>query len=118
MDTHRFYKDGRSWYIDLPAYLEQGGNRGDLQMVDGADTMLEIMARGGEEVTVLISRDPFEGSDELILTEKCDSFVGGGYYLLKEYEGQIINQQMWLCAVTEFVFGDLPNRIYVKMVNG
>lgn len=30
METHRFYKGGISWYIDLTAYLEQGGSPGDL----------------------------------------------------------------------------------------
>ena len=46
MQTHRFYKEEHGgWYIDLPAYLEQGGAKGDLAMVAGADTMLDIMAR-------------------------------------------------------------------------
>lgn len=117
METHRFYKNGVSWYIDLPAYLEQGGSIGDLQMVDGADKMLDIMAGSNQDVVVQISTEPFERSDVLELTEKCDPFIGGAYYVLKNYEGQAINQRMWLCQVTEFVFGDPPALIYVKRID-
>ncbi len=117
MKTHRFYKDGISWYIDLPAYLEQGGTIGDLQMVDGADKMLDIVAEGKSDVVLQIATEPFEKSDVLELVEKCDPYIGGAYYFLKNYEGQTFNQRMWLCQVTEFVFGDLPNHIYIKRVN-
>jgi hypothetical protein len=116
METHRFYKDGISWYIDLPAYLEQGGTIGDLQMVDGADKMLDIVAAGKSDVVLQISTEAFGQADVLELMEKCDPYIGGGYYLLKDYEGQTFNQRMWLCQVTEFVFGDLPSHIYIKRV--
>jgi hypothetical protein len=115
--TYRFIKTGEEWFIDLPEYIEQGGNYGDLQMVDGADTMLEVMAGEGDTVTLTIATEPFAGADELILTEKCDPYIGGGYYLMKTYRGKEINQRMWLCQVTEFVFGNLPERIFVRQEN-
>src|SRR6187551_795017 len=99
MKTYKFIKTGRDWYIDLPEYIEQGGSIGDLQMVDGADKMLDMMAEGKNSVT---------------LTEKCDPYIGGGYYIMKQYEGQEINRTMWLCQVTEFVFGDIPPLIFVR----
>lgn len=114
MKPYKFYKTGREWFIDLPEFLEQGGSIGDLQMVDGADKMLDMMAEHNETVTVLVDREKFNGADLLILTEKCDPYIGGGYYLMKEYQGQEINKTMWLCQVTEFVFGDIPPTIYVK----
>ena len=117
IQTHRFYKDGLGWYIDLPSFLEQGGSIGDLQMVDGADKMLDMMARGSIEVTVSISTTPFDGSDVLELIEKCEPYMGGAYYLLRNYESYEINQHMWLCQVAEYVLGELPNRIYVKKVS-
>jgi hypothetical protein len=113
MKQYKFIKTGNSWYIDLPEYLEQGGNPGDLQMVDGADKMLDMMAGENEAVELMIGKETFEGADMLILTEKCEPYIGGGYYLMKEYDGQKINQRMWLCAVTEFVFGDIPPKIFV-----
>lgn len=116
MKTYRFIKEEKKWYIDLPEYIEQGGDKGDLQMVEGADVMLDVMSGNTSEVSLIISRDQFDYADTLQLIEVCDPVIGGGMYLLAEYEGKNINQQMWLCAVTEFVFGDLPEMIYVKKV--
>jgi hypothetical protein len=114
MKTYKFIKTGQDWYIDLPEYIEQGGSAGDLQMIDGADKMLDMMAEGKNSVTLNIAREQFERSDILILTEKCDPYIGGGYYIMKQYEGQEINRTMWLCQVTEFVFGDIPPLIFVS----
>lgn len=114
MSPYRFMKEGRDWYIDLPEYIENGGSKGDLQMVEGADKMLDLISEGKNEVTLFIDRASFPGADELTLTERCDPFVGGGYYLLKIFEGKEINQNMWLCAVTEYVFGDLPAQLFIK----
>jgi hypothetical protein len=116
MKAYKFIKTGRDWYIDLPEFIEQGGTIGDLQMVDGADKMLDMMAGNDNSVSVYVAREPFEGSDILTLTERCDPYIGGAYYLMKKYEGQEINRTMWLCQVTEFVFGDLPEQIFVKRV--
>ena len=117
MKTYKFIKTGDDWFIDLPEYIEQGGAYGDLQMVDGADTMLAVMAGEGDAVTLTIDTEPFAGADELVLTEICDPLIGGGYYLMKSYQGKEINQNMWLCQVTEFVFGNLPERIFVRQEN-
>ncbi|MDF2188089.1 DUF6717 family protein [Paraflavitalea sp. CAU 1676] len=114
MSIYKFIKRGDEWYIDLPAYLEQGGSMGALQMVDGADTMLDLMAENSTSVSLQISTQFFEGSDLLDLIEICDPMIGGGYYKMWTYEGQEINITMWLCEVTEFVFGHLPDKIYVK----
>jgi hypothetical protein len=114
MKPYKFVKSGNDWYIDLPEFLEQGGSIGDLQMIDGADKMLDIMAGNESSVILNIAREPFEGSDILVLTEKCDPYIGGGYYLMKYYEEKEINKSIWLCQVTEFVFGDIPEKIFVR----
>ena len=115
MQTHRFYKNEfGSWYIDLPAYLEKGGSQGDLAMVAGADTMLDIAANGDQEVVLTMDTQPFGGADELVRTRICDPAVGGGDYFMQHFEGREVNQPMWLCGVTEFVFNDIPERIYVR----
>lgn len=114
MKPYKFIKTGREWYIDLPEYLEQGGSIGDLQMVEGADNMLDMMAENNSSVLVFLAEEQFEGADMLTLTERCAPYKGGGYYLMKHYEGREINQTMWLCGVTEYVFGDLPEQIFVK----
>jgi hypothetical protein len=118
MKTHRFYKEPYGgWYIDLPEYLAQGGSKGDLAMVAGADTMLDIVAAGADRVTLNIASTPFDSADELELVELCDPAMGGGYYYMNSFEGKEVRRRMWLCDVTEFVFGGMPQRIYVKRVN-
>jgi len=54
MNTYKFIKEGREWYIDLPEYLAGSGSKGDLQMVEGADSMLEIISGGAAEVSLLL----------------------------------------------------------------
>lgn len=114
METHRFVKEYSGWYIDLPAYLAQGGSKGDLAMVAGADTMLDIMAEGKNEVTISIDTQPFPKADLLELVEVCSPSMGGGYYVLHTYQQKAIEHRMWLCDVTNFVFGNLPKHIYIR----
>ncbi len=114
MKPYKFIKTGADWYIDLPEFIEQEGSIGDLQMVDGADKMLDMMAENGDSVILCIDKEQFDGADLITLIEKCDPYVGGGYYLMQKYEGQEINRTMWLCQVTEFIFGDIPLNIFVK----
>lgn len=114
MQQHRFLREGRGWYIDLPGFLAQGGTKADLQMVSGADTMLDLIAGDADEVELRMDTQPFSGANELVLTERCDPILGGGYYHLRSFEGKSVMQDMWLCEVTRFVFDDLPERIFVK----
>lgn len=83
-------------------------------MVEGADTMLDIIAGDSNTVRLQIAEEVFEGADELVLKERCDPYIGGGYNLQEQFENKEINITIWLCAVTEFVFGRLPERIYVR----
>jgi hypothetical protein len=117
MKTHRFVREGMGWYIDLPEYLAQGGDKGDLQMVSGADTMLDIIAETGNEVTLQIDTEFFDGADKLVLSELCDPILGGGYYHMKKFENKSVNKDLWLCDVTRFVFGNIPDKIYIKRLN-
>ena len=116
MASYTFIKESSGWYIDLPGYIEQGGNKGDLAMVEGADTMLDIMSGGNPTITLEINEQLFDGADIVIRTEICDPYIGGAYYYLKTWEGKAVQQDMWLCAVTEFVFGSLPEKIFIRRV--
>ncbi len=115
MEQYRFVKEEGGWFIDLPAYLEQGGSKGDLAMVAGADTMLDLIAKGRKSVQVTLDIAPFSGADWLELVEVCAPSVGGGYYVMHTYKGQPVQHRMWLCDVTNFVFGHLPPAIYVQV---
>jgi hypothetical protein len=112
--VYSFLKQNGRWYIDLPEYLEQGGSEADLEMVAGADEMLEVMARGKKKVSLEMDREAFEDADLLELVNLCDAPMGGGHYVLHTFKGREINKEMWLCDVLLFVFGDMPERIFIK----
>ncbi len=114
MHSYRFYKNDSGWYVDLPQYLQQGGDIDDLQMVEGADRMLDIIAGNAQELELLVTIHHFQQADRLGLIEKCHPLKGGGYYFLQEYCGQPVNITMWLCSVVEFVFGEVPAEIFIR----
>lgn len=117
MNAYKFYKNRNDWFIDLPEFIEQGGSIKELQMVEGADRLLDIIAAGAAEVMISISDEPFEDAAILQLKEQCDPAIGGGYYFIRQYQDQVIDLTVWLCNVTTFVFGNLPARIFIKIGN-
>ena len=95
----KFVKEkNNNWYIDLPNWT---GRHSALQMVAGADTLLEIMSGGNNEVHVFVSDEDFDGSNRLDLVETC--WFNGADYKIKDYEGVPLNLDVWLCDVTKFV---------------
>ncbi len=123
--TFKKEKSGR-WYIDLPHF---DGPKEALEMVEGADTMLELILNifykeGEIKIALRCETEPFEGSNELIKkdvsgdeskTEIIET-VGGMYYDLSKYNGLSFNAEMWLCDVTLYVFGKFPEKIYINHV--
>ena len=105
MEGFKFVKEYNKWYVVLP---EWEGPKADLEMVLGADTMLDIIAQGEHEVTVVISTKPFDGSN-FTLTYLREESEGGWYHL----KGQFHEFELWLCKVTKFVFGDMPEKLYI-----
>jgi hypothetical protein len=119
MKIYRFYKEVDSkWYIDLP---EWEGMKAELQMVEGADTMLDIISEGETETNIVISLEPFEQANILELIENLSieqkeiiKYCDGAFYILKKYEGFEYNITLWLCNVMLYVFGGFPEKIYLK----
>lgn len=118
----RFYKQNGIWYIDLPEFLEKGlGSLADLMMVDGADTFLDHLAGNQSEVELCFSEKPFNEAKFTLLTEaqgrnnSLFSFLRfvpsqyGCYYRVQELN----DHRLWLCPVTEYVFGGYPDKIWV-----
>jgi len=98
------------WYIDLP---EWQGPRANLEMVAGADSLLDVFAQGQERVNVTFTN--YEAHDieaDLLLTH-----VSGGTYKvtrMNEYFPEA-PERMWLCGVTKFVFkSDYRKHLSVK----
>jgi hypothetical protein len=113
-NTFRFYKTPENrWYIDLPDWKD---DIAALEMVLGADTMLDTVSEQGNECFIDMSDEPFEGADAVKLIENLQQSIGGGNYLMETFKGETVNQEMWLCEVTEYVFAGLPERIYVNVL--
>ena len=72
-----FYKtEDDRWFIDLPEYIEQGGDHEDLEMVRGADQLLDILSNGSNAAQVEVSLTPklnrvgFTYCDNLLLMHR------------------------------------------------
>lgn len=107
--TMRFYREGEKWFAD---FKEWTGDKWELEMVCGADTMLELIAQGENECHLALEVEPFEGANALTKIKDTPD-IGGALYLLKEYKGVEYNMEVWLCHVTGHVFGHLPEIIYI-----
>lgn len=113
-NTFRFYKTAfNKWFIDLPDW---GGSIDDLEMVQGADIMLEKLSGNSIECVLDLSDEPFEGADAIRLVKDLSDSVGGGDYFMETYQGEQFDQNIWFCAVTVQVFGSIPQTIYVNTV--
>jgi len=106
-NAYRFNKEEGRWYIDLPNWT---GGKAALEMVAGADTLLDKLSNNGETVLISLSTE-----------DKCPE----GYETLKRIVKTPPNgcmyhlgiKPVWLCDVTKFVFdGIFPKRIHFKIV--
>lgn len=118
----RFYKDpDNRWYIDLPEYIDAGlGDKANLEMVAGADLLLDKLANDKNDVLVRFNDTFFDGYEiELsqssqhgyddILEPEDDP---GGWYTIKD-----TNTHLWLCPVTLYVFnGAYPKSIFLQVI--
>lgn len=106
MKTFKFNKEGSLWYIDLP---EWKGDKKDLLMVAGADKLLDRFAHGHKSVNMTVSEEnPMDESFEKMTKMVETPPFGGAVYLTKHWP-------IWLCKVTEFIFGKMPNTLYYKI---
>lgn len=115
MKRLKFIKEADNrWYVVLP---EWQGSKADLEMVAGADTMLEYMAEGNGFVFLYLSETMFAGADELKFICLAEELGNGAYYKMEYYRGVGLNLDIWLCDVTKFVFGKFPSVIHVSTSN-
>jgi hypothetical protein len=114
--TFRFYKDEMNWwFVDLPEWT---GEKWELQMVSGADTLLDILSDNGNEITLTMSTESVLEYDGILKFQELGRIEGlemgeGAWYSLFECDKRKEPLILWLCDVTKFVFGDFPNTIYI-----
>lgn len=105
--------DGR-WYI----YMPWDGNRANLEMVAGADSLLSYLDTNCEHsvtIKVVQSEKPkhLDGYTELRQLDK--SLMGGSHYDSSSFDNPNI-PKIWICPVTLCVLGCYPKFLYVKKV--
>jgi hypothetical protein len=96
-------EENNRWFVELP---EWEGEKEDLEMVMGADLLLDILSGNSDYCYVTFGDEPFDGCSTLTYdhTESTP-----GYYNNDAWHGP---STIWLCSVTEFVFGRYPEKIY------
>ena len=125
-----FVKEQGIWYADLPEFLTMGlGSRTNLMMVDGADTFLDLLGNGQKRVTLTVSTRPFKGYQTRMvksgngLNPDLLERIGhapvdyGAYYSVTEIHGKPFRHRLWLCPVTEYVFGCYPEEVFASVTN-
>lgn len=106
-----FYKESSGrWYADIPEWT---GNKEELEMVMGADSLLDIISEGENKICILFSKKAgsFNNKNVLRIVENAAD-QGGMIYKVDEYNGIYIDLRVFLCDVTKFIFGEFPTNIY------
>jgi hypothetical protein len=108
MKSFKFYKeDSGRWFVELPEWL---GSKDDLEMVCGADLMLDIMAQGDNVVYTNLSTEKIDNCNYSFELSFLREESEGAWYKLS---GEFHDFELWLCHVTKFVFEDFPRKIYI-----
>ena len=103
--TFEKWEDSR-WFVDLPDY---DGDQEDLEMVDGADKFLDYLTEDGLYVTVDVSLE----DDYPVRLKLVAHYEIGGTYQVENQDG--FNEDVWLCNVVHFLFGEHPEEIYFNI---
>ena len=126
LQTKYFYKEEGRWYIDLPEYIEAGlGDKENLQMVLGADLVLDKLSNNTNQVTLKFSEEMNfkpdvtlvkiqEGKNDEDLKAVGHPMVDTGAYYVPM---SVDIDSVWLCPVTKWVFGGkYPKEINILVV--
>jgi hypothetical protein len=107
-----FYKERNNrWYIDLPQWT---GSKAELEMVAGADTMLERLSNGNNCVILGVAEDSEEDLNRAEF--EAPPLSSGANYIIRKVNGVGTDYKMWLCDVTKFVFGYFPSTLYFSVI--
>jgi hypothetical protein len=112
--AYTFIKEDNHWYITAPEHSSPEDRSAYSVLSDGVHRLLDFVARGRKKVTLTMDTEPFDGADLLELTALGSPTEGGGYYRLFSRMGKLIAQTLWLCDISLLVFGDIPERIYIR----
>jgi len=110
-----FVKLAGIWFVELPDY---DGDPWDLEMVAGADTLCDMLAKNGRVkvslATNLDDLDPICAPDYTL--DFINSTVSNGLQDGANYKVRELDLDVWLCNVTKYVFGEFPTTIYISLL--
>ena len=105
----KFVKLSNRWFVDIP----WNGDIEDLEMVCGADLLLESICDNNFYVTIELSTVEQENKDIILSKIKEDEFYNGCYYKVSSFE---FKGEIWLCNVTKHVLNEFPDKIYLTKI--
>jgi len=101
-----FEKDLESeWYVVLPTWPFE---KDKLKVDEAASVFCDILAKDKNKVTVNIDEEPFEGYQYNLTFVQHDG--GGGDY---HFNCGCYDYPVWLGNKFEFIFGHLPDNVYL-----
>lgn len=101
-----FVKLSERWFVDIP----WEGDVSNLQMVAGADLLLDSLCNGNARISIEVSTDPIK--DYIHLNRVSEDEFGATYRVnTPNFSGEI-----WLCLVTLAVFPNYPKDLYMKVL--
>lgn len=101
-----FVKLSERWFVDIP----WEGDVSDLQMVAGADLLLDSLCNGSSRVSIEVSTNSI--NDYIHLNRVIEDDLGATYGVnTSNFSGEI-----WLCPVTLSVFPNYPKDLYIKVL--
>ena len=101
-----FVKLSERWFVDIP----WDGDVADLQIVVGANLLLDSLCNGNLRISIEVSTDPIK--DYIYLNKISEDEFGATYWInTPNFSGEI-----WLSPVTLAIFPDYPKDLYMKVL--
>ena len=103
----RFIRLSERWFIDIM----WEGSVDDLEMVGNANTLLTTYNSNGLIMETEVSTIEIEDYDIHLTLNNIENH--GAVY---QVHSERFNGDIWLCNVTQYVFGDYPRHLFVKIL--
>ena len=107
-----FVKLANRWYAHIPDFPE---SIDELQMVDGADTLCELLDNDEDGIVktiISINEEPQNGEYYTLEFINSTGDYGANYHVSGK-----IDMDIWLCNVTKYIFNNFPVKIYLCLRN-
>lgn len=105
MRNFKFVKLSGRWFVDIP----WNGDVSDLEMVAGANTLLECYQKDGiVKCSILDDNYVIDDGKQVAHLTQISFDKNGSFY---KVESELYRGDIWLCPVLKHVFGEYPKHI-------